>query len=225
MSTNNAKNSNVYYTGRTTYNDGKLICLNQKTNSNYKDISQDYVIKSNGQSGYEFPDYDNVPSGYYFSEIIHAEYKRKSSGEFIRVYYEIIPYPDCYNLALGNVSEDHVKIHHIIQSYPVNSKSYEELACSIEEFLGKNEFKVKEMVGATEYILLNYEYGKIGGYRERNPITWEEYADYCTKQEEKEQRKKEEIARADAEYKARQESEYIETNSDKKEKYDYSYDW
>ncbi|MBQ4528302.1 MAG: hypothetical protein II998_09535 [Clostridia bacterium] len=216
MLTNNAKNTNVCYTNRATYQDGKLICSTRKTTvDRTKDISQDYEMESNGLHGYKFPNYEDVPSGWYFSEIIHAEYERRTFGkDVVKVYYEIIPYPDCYHLAIGKISDDDVRFYHIIQVYPIGSTFYENLTYSMKVFLSKEKFKVKEIVGATEYVALNYENSKIGGFCKRTPITWEEYIDYCANMKRKEMIDKKELFQ-----------EETKNNSCEDEEYDYSYDW
>lgn len=137
-------------------------------------------FKSNGYGKYKFPNYDEVPSGEYFSKIIHAEDSTTSTGNYaVEVLYEIRDFSVCYKIANGMIDDDGKSgIFYIKMKISENSQYFQPFIDSMSEALdnGDEEFVLADLKGITEHIKLGYN-GDFANYIDRFPYKFEWYVD------------------------------------------------
>lgn len=146
-------------------------------NSNSKGCTQGTKLKSLGLGKYEFPTYNKVPGGEYFSEIKEARRTVSAKGkETIEVYYKIEDASTIYKIANGSLpATTKVDAYYIKQSYPIDTTYCDEFIDSMAEALGYDEFDIKDVVGVTEHVKLSYGSGNMGGFSKRIPFEREWY--------------------------------------------------
>lgn len=137
-------------------------------------------FKSYGYGKYHYPTYEQVPSGEYFSKIIHAEEAVTYTGKYaIEIFYEIRALHICYKIANGLMEDDGSDgIHFIKLKLNEASPYYQLFIDSMSEALecGDEGFELTDINGVTEHVKLAYN-GDYADYIDRFPYEFEDYID------------------------------------------------
>lgn len=139
-----------------------------------------HKFKSYGYGKYHYPTYEQVPSGEYFSKIIHAEDSHTYTGKYaIEILYEIRALPVCYKIANGLMKDDGSEgIHFIKLKLSEASPYFQAFIDSMSEALkcGDEGFELSDIKGITEHVKLAYN-GNYADYIERFHYEFEDYID------------------------------------------------
>lgn len=156
---------------------GKVRNVKKFNNGNSKGCIQETKLRSLGLGKYEFPTYDKVPGGWYFSEIKEAKWIVSKAGkDALEVYYKIEDAGTIYKIVNGRLPDtEKIKTYYIKQIYIKGSPRYNTFVDSMAEELKCVEFEVEDVLGITEHAKLVYDQGDIGGFRQRNPFKREWY--------------------------------------------------
>lgn len=130
---------------------------------------------------YKFPFSDKVKGSWYFSRIDYVNdlAKTKSGEPAIEVFYTIIDQEVCYKIVAGIIKGKATnEAHHIRQLYPKGQARCQALVDSVTESLGHPITLTTDFHGITEWVKLEYGNYPIGGFTERNPISWKEVKEY-----------------------------------------------
>lgn len=157
----------------------------RKHNSNAKPIVKEktpMTLNRKGYGKYRYPKFDEIPGGPYFSKVMHAEFSETRGGvPSIDLFYKMTDAYTCWKIDRGVLPADTEKtIYYIRQRCPKDSVHYDKLEDSMEWWLElkKTEFFPENIIGATEYVWLEYE-GKsdLATFKNRGTVTWEEFLD------------------------------------------------
>lgn len=137
------------------------------------------LFRSEGLSRYKYPNYDEVPAGYYFSKIEKVKPVTTKAGKpAYEVYYLLREGVTCYNIIKGNLPVDtDIKTYYIKQSYPMDTQYFFDFidAMAVALDIGNKEFFIDDIVGVEEYVTLEYGRSDIGGFTKREPFEFEAY--------------------------------------------------
>lgn len=134
------------------------------------------MLKSDGLGKYTFPVAKDVPTGYYASTIISADYcSTRSCDRAIEVFYEIEPIQQYINRVKGITVKNVCDVYyHIKQKYVLNSEHFKRFVDAMAWVLDKPvgiAFSTESVINVEEYIRLEYPEGStIGSIVDRAPL-------------------------------------------------------
>lgn len=160
------------------------IQRNVKKISGKKEVRKDepMVLEIDEYADYSFILDGEVPAGYYYSKIVHAEpMVTKSKNEpAVMVFYKIKGLRACYKILNGEKpTKKENKIYRVKEVYPMSTQYYKNFVRAMQITLGlskQSKPTTKDVVGVEEHIFIGFDGpGKFGSIKNREPFIRENY--------------------------------------------------
>lgn len=155
-----------------------------------KNNNQSFVLKSKGFSKYKFPNFDDVPAGYYISRVMEIHHSKTAKGEpAIEIFYKLEPAWQCQKRINKKLPPDYdEKFYYIKQKHAEDKDPYNDfvdaMSLALYGVVGK-KFDISEAIGVEEYVGLSYQGNNtIGGFDMRKPIFFEDIVECIEDSEE-----------------------------------------
>lgn len=131
------------------------------------------MLVSKGFSKYKLPYSDEIPSGNYYSIIVHVETKTGMNGKTMYiVYYRMKSAITCYRITNGlPLKSNEDRFYYVKQVYTKGSPRYDAFTDAMAKALGLGKnvpFKIEDIIDMTEHVTLGYiDKSGIGGFIKR----------------------------------------------------------
>ena len=165
---------------------------NNTTKITIESLANDHVsapvkLVRSKASKYHFIKYNEVPPGYYLSEIrAVCNTKTKKNQPAFDVCYEVVDAYQYYAYKRNRIEKNDLNLYHIKERFPLECACTDEfISLLCDEYGFDDEINGDELVGLTELYSIGYDRDDaFGAIRDRQYCTPEELIEYLDKQNE-----------------------------------------